>query len=160
MNTIDPISNRVLDFILRWALRLEERVRFSLRRAVLNRALVRSYTAFARRRPRWSASLFDLHFLTHEAAAIFDQSARRDALPQPAHLIQAWLAQLGPGAAAVSQASLDEAAVVAAEFLRLLEVELQRGFWEGGDGPRLNPVEPAFSSPARASGVTPPAVLC
>ncbi len=104
---------------------LTERVRAVLRvdpeRRGFQIALARACTTFVERHPAWSAALFDQHFLTQpEVVELLSRLLARRGRPDPARMAALWAAQLHH----TDPASHAEAATVAADFLRMLEAEL------------------------------------
>jgi type II secretory pathway predicted ATPase ExeA len=104
---------------------LTERVRAVLRidpeRRGFQIALARACTDFTQQHPAWAAALFDQHFLTQpEVVELLSRLLARRGQPDPARMAALWAAQLHRA----DPASRAEAATVAAEFLRLLEAEL------------------------------------
>jgi hypothetical protein len=104
---------------------LTERVRAVLRidpeRRGFQIALARACTDFTQQHPAWAAALFDQHFLTQpEVVELLSRLLARRGQPDPARMAALWAAQLHRA----DPASRAEAATVAADFLRLLEAEL------------------------------------
>jgi len=104
---------------------LTERVRAVLRidpeRRGFQIALARACTDFTQQHPAWAAALFDQHFLTQpEVVELLSRLLARRGQPDPARMAALWAAQLH----CADPASRAEAATVAADFLRLLETEL------------------------------------
>jgi hypothetical protein len=104
---------------------LTERVRTVLRidpeRRGFQIALARACTDFTQQHPAWAAALFDQHFLTQpEVVELLSRLLARRGQPDPARMAALWAAQLH----CADPASRAEAATVAADFLRLLETEL------------------------------------
>jgi hypothetical protein len=104
---------------------LTERVRAVLRidpeRRGFQIALARACTDFTQQHPAWAAALFDQHFLTQpEVVELLSRLLARRGQPDPARMAALWAAQLHRA----DPASRAEAATVAADFLRLLETEL------------------------------------
>jgi hypothetical protein len=108
-----------------WLLQQATWVQTYLRRLLLQAALERAYCVFARRHPRWAASLFDRCFLHSAAAPLFAYYAQTGRPPTPADLALAWLDQLGLDAPARLSSGLAEVTVVAADFLDYLAAELE-----------------------------------
>jgi hypothetical protein len=104
---------------------LTERVRAVLRidpeRRGFQIALARACSDFTQQHPAWAAALFDQHFLTQpEVVELLSRLLARRGRPDPARMAALWAAQLHRA----DPASRAEAATVAADFLRLLETEL------------------------------------
>jgi len=104
---------------------LTERVRTVLRidpeRRGFQIALARACTDFTQQHPAWAAALFDQHFLTQpEVVELLSRLLARRGQPDPARMAALWAAQLHRA----DPASRAEATTVAADFLRLLEAEL------------------------------------
>ena len=104
---------------------LTERVRTVLRidpeRRGFQIALARACTDFTQQHPAWAAALFDQHFLTQpEVVELLSRLLARRGQPDPARMAALWAAQLHRA----DPASRAEAATVAADFLRMLEAEL------------------------------------
>ena len=112
--------------ILRWLLRREIFVRKWLQDWLLRVAIGQAYREFEQRYPRWAASLFDEYFLRGSAAPLLARYAQPFDPPTPKELAAAWFRQLGPMGSGIVKRRLNDASWVSAEFLWLLEAELQR----------------------------------
>ena len=104
---------------------LTERVRAVLRidpeRRGFQIALARACTDFTQQHPAWAAALFDQHFLTQpEVVELLSRLLARRGQPDPARMAALWAAQLHRA----DPTHHAEATTVAADFLRLLETEL------------------------------------
>jgi hypothetical protein len=104
---------------------LTERVRAVLRidpeRRGFQIALARACTDFTQQHPAWAAALFDQHFLTQpEVVELLSRLLARRGQPDPARMAALWAAQLHRA----DPTHHAQAATVAADFLRLLEAEL------------------------------------
>jgi hypothetical protein len=104
---------------------LTERVRAVLRidpeRRGFQIALARACTDFTQQHPAWAAALFDQHFLTQpEVVELLSRLLARRGQPDPARMAALWAAQLHRA----DPTHHAQATTVAADFLRLLETEL------------------------------------
>lgn len=92
-------------------------------RQTMQAAIDRAYAAFNRSYPRWTAALFDEHFVARTVAIWLRAPQNVDVLT-PHTLAGAWAAQLTaqPSRREALQA---ECMPAAAEFLRLLRAELE-----------------------------------
>jgi len=104
---------------------LTERVRAVLRidpeRRGFQIALARACTDFTQQHPAWAAALFDQHFLTQpEVVELLSRLLARRGQPDPARMAALWAAQLHRA----DPTHHAQAATVAADFLRMLEAEL------------------------------------
>jgi len=104
---------------------LTERVRAVLRidpeRRGFQIALARACTDFTQQHPAWAAALFDQHFLTQpEVVELLSRLLARRGQPDPARMAALWAAQLHHA----DPTHHAEATTVAADFLRMLEAEL------------------------------------
>ncbi|WP_049767549.1 AAA family ATPase [Roseiflexus sp. RS-1] len=104
---------------------LTERVRAVLRidpeRHGFQIALARACTDFTQQHPAWAAALFDQHFLTQpEVVELLSRLLARRGQPDPARMAALWAAQLHRA----DPTHHAQAATVAADFLRMLEAEL------------------------------------
>jgi GTPase SAR1 family protein len=104
---------------------LTERVRAVLRidpeRHGFQIALARACTDFTQQHPAWAAALFDQHFLTQpEVVELLSRLLARRGQPDPARMAALWAAQLHRA----DPTHHAQATTVAADFLRMLEAEL------------------------------------
>jgi hypothetical protein len=91
-------------------------------RLAYQKALARTYTAFARQYPEYVASLFDQSFLTGAGAPELAKLLTRHLHPDPALFAQAWGTSIG---FEVHSRFCQEATKPAADFLKWLEAELK-----------------------------------
>ncbi len=121
------VAEAVLGYVLQES-GLAERLRAGLgldpRKHAFQVALARTYAAFVRQYPQWTASFFDERFLTEKAAPLLADLLTRRGRPDPAQLAHLY-AQECLGIADPGQwGRLGEATCAAADFLRWLEAEL------------------------------------
>jgi hypothetical protein len=101
-------------------------------RLAYQKALARTYTAFARQYPELTATLFDESFLKREAAPDLAKQLTRHQSPDPAHLTALWaesfwskLLPETPERQGQKQSLIKRHIQPASEFLRWLEAELK-----------------------------------
>ena len=87
-------------------------------------ALARAFPRFAHAYPQWIESLFDEHFLTHQAASLLARTLVRTNMLTPAELATAWADQMGLNERQRTQ-FIAELTPVASNFLRWLDAELR-----------------------------------
>jgi hypothetical protein len=83
-----------------------------------------AYQRFAQQHPNWVACLFDYHFLTHRAAPLLDQFARRDTPPSAFDLAKTWDEQFWPAEMTIRTRRIAELMPAAEDFLTWLAEEL------------------------------------
>lgn len=108
-----------------WLLRQEGKLMLGLRHLAFRPALHRAYQTFKRQHRVWADSLFDEHFLTYRLSPLWTAYRQGGSLPVPQELATAWIEQLRFDLPQTE----DQIAVllpVATDFLRCLDVELQR----------------------------------
>jgi hypothetical protein len=108
LDKLDP-ANKVRDWLKRDPAKL-----------AFQKALARSYAAFARHYPDYVASLFDESFLTKEATPEISKLLIRNQHPDPAALAQLWGQSLGANADFAKRATKP-----ASDFLTWLDAELK-----------------------------------
>jgi predicted Rossmann fold nucleotide-binding protein DprA/Smf involved in DNA uptake len=87
-------------------------------------AVIRAYANFAQKYPEWSASHFDEHFLTHDAAPLLLRVGYGVASTQGFALAVVWSRQMTWPREEIRQKLVAELTPIAADFLCLLETEL------------------------------------
>jgi hypothetical protein len=87
-------------------------------------AVTRACATIAQQHPEWAAAYFDEHFLTHDAAPLLVRIGQGVASPKPLALAIVWSRQMTWFNEETRQELIAELTPIAAEFLRLLEVEL------------------------------------
>jgi hypothetical protein len=93
-------------------------------RRAFRQAVSRAYATFAQKYPEWSASHFDEHFLTHDAAHLLLRVGQGIASCTAFALAHVWSQQMMWYNEEKRQRLVAELAPIAADFLRLLEAEL------------------------------------
>jgi hypothetical protein len=130
-------------------IRMERWFQHRLQQAALRKARTRAFHAFAQIHPTWIASLFDEYFLEHEAAPLVERCLHAHDRPTAAEFAAAWCAQIAPRH--LGEASFAEVTAVAADFLRLLNLELETYGVVGSPAPAPSigaPAAPAYVADA------------
>ncbi|HEX9925074.1 MAG TPA: hypothetical protein VGD99_20630 [Anaerolineae bacterium] len=97
-----------------------------LRYIAFRAAFARAYTRFAHRHEDWVDCFFDEHFLSQTASPVLTRYLKSSPRPTPAELAALWVEQFPPDNSVKKYKAI--LTPVAADFLKLLETEMEGGF--------------------------------
>jgi len=122
VETVGTGSASNINAVLSWLLH-QTTGGYWLRYIAFRAALAHAYTRFAHRHQDWVDSFFDEHFLTQTASPVLTRYLKSSPRPTPAELAALWVEQFPPENSAKKYTAV--LTPVAADFLRLLEAEME-----------------------------------